>query len=140
MDKVNNNKMELIKKLESIENDMLQYRGRLMDKVCKDSMKEALKADLKLCEYRYKVATIELTAEDRDELYEIAREHNINLKHIKALMFDEEEKEDYYKVHSSSDDFPDIPGWDEELAKMNAKISKENPKGKKHGLSKKKHL
>ena len=110
--------MEMVKNLEKLENEYSVTNWKIGD-TSDQGMKEALKRDLELCEYCYKVATIELTMEDRDKLYNIAIENDIKLAHIKEFVFDEEEKEDYYELQSAYDEpAPAIPGWDDDLKKM----------------------
>ena len=126
MKKEMNEKMELIKKLLKNEDDIMYYECELKDTSDPDRKKEIQK-NLDFIEYHYKVDTIELTTEDREEIYNLALENDVELLYIKTLVFTEEEKEEWLSFEDDSDSScSEIPGWDEAMARMEESILRVN--------------
>ena len=124
-------KMKLINDLKKLELEIMNYKWRLKDE--RDSnMKVALQKDIERVEYNYKVMTIELTIEDREELYKIALENSVKLEYIKKLIFTEEEKEEWLELEEIvNTPSPVFPGWEEDMARLQNNMKRVNKEAKK---------
>lgn len=124
-------KMELINNLKKLELEIMNYKWRLKDESDPD-MKAAIQKDIEMDEYTYKRMTVELTTEDREELYKIALENDVKLECIKKFVFTEEEKEEWYELEEIiNTPSPKFPGWDEELARLEEKMKRVNKEAKR---------
>ena len=131
MKKEMNEKMVLINNLKKLELDIMNNKWRLKEE-SDQFMRAAIQKDIDMVEYRYKTMTVELTAEDREEIYKIALDNGVKLEYIKKFIFTEEEKEEWLELEEIiNTPSPTFPGWDEEMARLEEKLKRVNKEAKK---------
>lgn len=110
--------MELVKKLKELEKNILNYRTLSkvdFDEEVTEEDRRAALSDVSRFEYSYRSEIMELTDEDKQELYKLAEENNVHLRFLFELSFTEEEK---VRVREAKEWLHEPQPWEADLMKF----------------------
>lgn len=128
----------LIQELQELENQIKMYKKSGENNYFGNAYAETAKMDLERVQYQYKVKTVDLSTDDRNELAQLAVENGIKLNYLFDLVFTEEEKEEYEEAQSfwgkpMSEDYAELNKQLDEAEEEKNK-EKEAIKTKKQGF------